>query len=227
MTYSNPATQVTATFTPGPTGWEVQVPLPAPIYVAREILAAAREAGFTPSDPQTGWAPRWDAANSAAAAQLAAGGTPPVYCPRSKAEYWWSYTRARQDIRRTWPSDDIGLAEVWLWARRPAGEAVLVAVAVEEWHSAVWPLADFVVIRRTRISLPGVAGAPAAKNLLPLREAESVLGEAIRRYDEPVPHLLYRGGEAHPFLMRSLRHLPGVPPAEFAPIRPGHLVDVT
>lgn len=226
FTHSNVATHVEVSFTPEAGGWRAVVPLPAPLYVAREVLAAAAGRGLSPSPAQADWLEEWDHANRQAAAALAAQGQPPAHCPRSKADYWAAYTQARPGLRLAWPSDDIGVAELRLWARRANGQVALVAVLAAEWNSAIWPEADFVVIKRTRLLLPGVnpRGAPAV--VLPRTEALAALGQRVQHYRDPVSYVLYRGGDEHPLVLRRLQALPGTPPAEFVPVRHERLVDV-
>lgn len=136
----------------------------------------------------------------------------------SATEAWRRYCAARPALRLAWPSADIVVPDLLLFERRATGERVVVLAWQERVSSLIIPeAAERIVLRSDPLSRRRDDRAPI---LLMRSEVVAVLGERARRYEVPVPHWLYRGGEAHPLLLEAVRALRGAAALEFRAARP-------
>ncbi|HEX2574590.1 MAG TPA: hypothetical protein VH877_33900 [Polyangia bacterium] len=192
-------------------GYLLRGGLPRPSFMGVELAARfGLGAGFLE---------RWNESNRAATAQAGKG-------PRLVAEHglaWWRYMTGKAALRYAWPSLDVGVLEPLLLQRKATGEVVRVLVWPESFaHMVLSEALDFVVLRPVQqMQAPG----QRPSGLVPFAALRERLHEQLRRFEEPLPYWLYRGGEAHRFLMRSVRALEAEPARDFTAVRLHEVVD--
>lgn len=206
--YENALTRVTARIADG---W-LSTPLPRPSFAALELATALR----LPAD----FRPRWEAANAAPTAAALDQGAPRL--APDQGEAWWRYMTGKGALRLAWPTMDVAILDLLLLRERATGRVVRVLVWPERCSALVIPAAaDYLVVRGDPLR-PRDPQPPA---LVPREQALALLGDRVQPFPAPVPHWLYRGGDAHPFRMRSLRQQPGRAAGEFSAVRPDQVVD--
>lgn len=211
--YENILTRVTARIE----GHLLKAPLPRPSFMALELMSALK----LPPEFLDGWSAANRAA-TAAACTPAAGACPPRL-RREDGEAWWRYMTGKGALRLAWPTVDVSILDLLLFQERRTGAVVRVLVWPERFSALVIPAAaDYVVVRRDPLLVRQPQQRPG---LVPLPAVLEHLGAYVQRFDTPVPHWLYRGGEAHAFLIRSVRNLDARAPGEFAAVRPDQVVD--
>lgn len=205
--YENILTRVSARIT----GSRLHVPVPRPAFTALELATALQ----LPADFQTGWS----TANQTAAA--VAGSAPRLH-PEQGRE-WWRYMCHKHALRLAWPTMDVAILDLLLFQHRPTSTVARVLVWPERTSSLVIPAAaDYLVAKKDALVPGQVQQRPG---LVDVQTAVAHLGERAQFFAEPVPHWLYRGGDAHMFLIRSLRNLTASPATEFSSVRPDQVVD--
>lgn len=205
--YDNPRTGVTARVLDG----TLRAPLPRPTFAIRE-LATALALG-----PDVVAA--WEAANREATARASADAP---RLDRARGEAWWRYVGARATLRLAWPSADVHLPDLLLLARRDTREVLRVLVWPQPASTLVLPEADLVALRADPVLL---RRDPRPQTLVPLADVLSFLGERVARFEMPMPHHLYRGGDAHPLVWAQVRRLPGTPATELTAAPLDQIVD--
>lgn len=208
--YENPRTGVEARVEGGPR-YQMRGPLPRPSFTGVEL---AERFGLG-----AGFLALWNEANREATAAVAKA--PRLVPERGLA--WWRYVTGKMALRHAWPSLDVGLLDPLLLQRRSTGEVVRVMVWPESFAHLVLPDAlDFVVLRPP---LQTFAPTQRPSGLIPFAALLERLHEQLRRFEAPLPHWLYRGGESHRFLMRAAHALQAELAREFTAVRLHEVVD--
>ena len=211
--YENPLTGVAARVEggPSPSPYRMRGALPRPSFTGVE-LAEAFGLGV-------GFLAIWNDANREATAQV--GKAPRLLPERGLA--WWRYVTGKATLRLAWPSLDVGLLDPLFLQRRATGEVVRVLMWPESFTHFLLPEAlDFVVLRPALLTF---APAQRPSGLIPFAALRECLGEQLRRFEVPLPHWLYRGGEAHRFLLRAAHALEAESAREFTAVRLHEVVD--
>lgn len=205
--YENLLTRVTARGE----GGVLRTPLPRPSFAGLELAQALRlPAAFLA---------RYAEANTAA---TAAAATAPRL-RRQHGEAWWRYMTGKGALRLAWPTVDIQVLDLLLFREKASGEVARVLVWPERVSALVIPDAvDYVAVRPDLTRLPAQHRPPG---LIRLETVLGHLGDRVQHFDDPLPHWLYRGGDSHAFVVRSLRSASARPPAEFAAVHPDQAVD--
>lgn len=225
--YENPRTRVAARITV--MGDRIRLCLPLPrarfhLLEAEDLLArlgSDLQVELAPVGPDGDWA----TANRNALAGLGAGGAEYAYLPPERGEGWWRYLMARQKFRLAWPSADVVIPDLLLIQPRQGGPVGRLVIWPEDAGTLVLPEAEYIAIRRAPRLIPGGASQPAP-GLIPWQAALSALADVLDQHQSPVPHWLYRGGDAHPFRIRSLLNQAGAAGAGYRPVAADRVVDV-
>jgi hypothetical protein len=142
-----------------------------------------------------------------------------------EGEAWWRYVRARGALRLTWPSADVVVPDLMLFAEKASGRVSRVLIWPDDTSTIVVPdAADFVALKPSVI----MAGLTMRKApvLIPRAEVLARLGDRAERGSAtPVPHKLYRGGEGHVFALAALRAAEGRVAKDFHAVASDEVVD--
>jgi hypothetical protein len=160
-----------------------------------------------------------------AEASRALGG--PYRLDAERGVAWSRYVRSRGHMRTTWPSADVVVPELMLFARKATGEVSRALIWPEETSAIVVPeAADLVALKPSAILMLAAVARPV--RLLRRQDVlEALADRAERGGQEPVPHRLYRGGEGtHVVIVARLRQLEGFPAADFKAVGAADVVDL-
>nr|PZN44928.1 MAG: hypothetical protein DIU70_01715 [Bacillota bacterium] len=225
--YENPRTRVAADLAVGP-GIAARIPLPRARFHLLEVEDLLRRVqgelgGEVVALGLEAHEGDWAAANRLALAALGPRAAEYAPLPPEHGEAWWRFTMARQAFRLAWPSADVIIPDLMLVRPREGGPAARLVVWPEQASSLVLPEAEFVAIRRAPRPFAPDPQPPAG--LIPWADAVAALGDALERHETPLPHWLYRGGEAHPLRIRALLDLARVPGSAYRPVPADRVVD--
>lgn len=191
--------------------YQMRGPMPRPSFTGVELAERFRLG--------TGFLALWNEANREATAAVAKA----PRLGREQGLAWWRYVTGKAALRHAWPSLDMGLLDPLLLQRRTTGEVVRVLIWPESFAHLILPEAlDFVVLRPT---LQTFAPVQRPSGLVPFAALRERLHEQLRWFEAPLPHWLYRGGEAHRSLMRAAHALEAEPAREFKAVRLHEVVD--
>jgi hypothetical protein len=171
----------------------LHTPLPRPSFTGLELAAA-----FGLDATRLG---AFADANREATGQHAGDPELAVLAP-DDGEAWWHYQGATSALRLTWPSMDVTIADLVLWREREGRRARRVMVWPDDVSVLVIPrAADVLVLRPAAVFGRAATGSPG---LVPVAELLARFPEHCRAFDDPVAHLVYRGGLEHGAIRRAL-----------------------
>jgi len=173
----------------------------------------------------------WCHNNEFAVRALVADGSAPIGAGSVKSvatleqmTYWWRYAQMQPEIDEKLKTEDVFTPQIIL-VRARGGTNAERLVCWADCISTVIPETELLLIRRRRPGLLGL-GTRQEDGVVKFSEMYDILGDALVRQTDPLPHYIYRQHELSKEVKQAIAQLRLVPFDSYEGLLPESIVDV-